>query len=106
MTAFLGHYANKQLNQIVFPGSHDAGIYGQGKDNVITQSLDIAGQANAGVRFFDLRIATVKRSDGSFDQKSYHLARASSTTSTRAPSPARCSRTRTWATSADGGRTP
>ncbi|CAM4084755.1 hypothetical protein [Roseateles saccharophilus] len=75
MTAFLSHYANKQLNQIVFPGSHDAGIYGQGKSNVITQSLDIAGQANAGVRFFDMRIATVKRSDGSFDQKSYHLAK-------------------------------
>ncbi|MBI3348950.1 MAG: hypothetical protein HY020_17295 [Burkholderiales bacterium] len=75
MTAFLKSYANKQLNQIVFPGSHDAGIYGEGKTNVITQSLDIAGQANAGVRFFDMRIATVKRSDGSFDQKSYHLAK-------------------------------
>ena len=75
MTAFLSQYANKQLNQIVFPGSHDAGIYGQGKNNVVTQSLDIAGQANAGVRFFDMRIATVKRSDGSFDQKSYHLAK-------------------------------
>ncbi|MFG6489776.1 hypothetical protein ACG04R_24075 [Roseateles sp. BYS78W] len=73
MTAFLSHYANKQLNQIVFPGAHDAGIYGQGKDNVITQSLNISDQANAGVRFFDLRIATVKRSDGSFEQKSYHL---------------------------------
>lgn len=75
MTAFLTSYANKQLNQIVIPGAHDAGIYGDGKGNVITQSLDIAGQANAGVRFFDMRIATVKRSDGSYEQKSYHLAK-------------------------------
>ncbi len=74
MTAFLKSYANKQLKQIAFSGSHDAGIYGQGKSNVVTQSLDIKGQADAGVRFFDMRIATVKRSDGRLDQKSYHLA--------------------------------
>lgn len=73
MTAFLQQFANKQLNQIVIPGAHDAGIYGEGKTNVITQALDIAQQANAGVRFFDMRIATVKRSDGSFEQRSYHL---------------------------------
>jgi hypothetical protein len=73
VTAFLQHYANKQLNQIVIPGAHDAGIYGEGKTNVITQSLDIGQQANAGVRFFDMRIATVKRSDGSYEQRSYHL---------------------------------
>ena len=75
LTAFLKNYTSKQLNQIVFPGSHDAGIYGQGKSNVITQSLNIGEQANAGVRFFDMRIATVKRSDGSLDQKSYHLGK-------------------------------
>jgi hypothetical protein len=73
MTAFLSHYANQQLNQIVIPGSHDAGIYGEGRWNVITQKLNIADQAAAGVRFFDLRIATVKKSDGSFQQKAYHL---------------------------------
>jgi hypothetical protein len=47
--------ATKQLNQIVFAGSHDAAITEGGK-NVKTQSLDIAGQAEAGVRLFDLRI--------------------------------------------------
>jgi hypothetical protein len=73
VTAFLKQYANKQLNQIVIPGAHDAGIYGEGKSNVITQGLNIGEQAAAGVRFFDMRIATVKRSDGSFEQRSYHL---------------------------------
>jgi len=47
--------AHKQLNEIVFAGSHDAGITG-GSRNEKTQSLDIAGQAAAGVRLFDLRI--------------------------------------------------
>ncbi len=73
MTAFLRQFAAKQLNQIVFPGAHDAGIYGEGKSNVITQSLNIGEQASAGVRFFDMRIATVLRSDGTYEQRSYHL---------------------------------
>lgn len=47
--------ADKQLNEIVIAGSHDAGITGGGK-NAKTQNLDIAGQAEAGVRLFDLRI--------------------------------------------------
>ena len=47
---------DKQLNEIVVAGSHDAGITG-GDGNVRTQALDIAGQAAAGVRVFDLRIA-------------------------------------------------
>ena len=70
MTAFLRQFAAKQLNQIVFPGAHDAGIYGEGKSNVITQSLNIGEQASAGVRFFDMRIATVLRSDGTYEQRS------------------------------------
>jgi hypothetical protein len=45
-----------QLNEIVMAGSHDAGITAGGA-NVQTQSLDIAGQALAGVRVFDLRVA-------------------------------------------------
>lgn len=49
------------MNEIVFAGSHDAGIT-RGDDNVQTQNLDIAGQASAAVRFFDLRIAA--RHDG------------------------------------------
>jgi hypothetical protein len=43
------------LNEIVVAGSHDAGIT-SGGSNVQTQSLDIGGQARAGVRVFDLRI--------------------------------------------------
>ena len=48
--------ADKQLNEIVFAGSHDAGITGGGA-NVQTQNLNILEQAQAGVRLFDLRIA-------------------------------------------------
>jgi len=48
--------ADKQLNEIVFAGSHDAGIT-SGDANVKTQALDIEGQAQSGVRVFDLRIA-------------------------------------------------
>jgi hypothetical protein len=50
---------NRLLNQIVMAGSHDAGIT-SGAANVQTQNLDIAGQAKAGVRVFDLRIAAQK----------------------------------------------
>jgi hypothetical protein len=46
---------DKQLNEIVMAGSHDAGITG-GASNVQTQDLDIGGQAAAGVRVFDLRV--------------------------------------------------
>ena len=73
---YLAAYQNKQLNQIVIPGSHDAGIYGLDKENVKTQELDIGGQAMAGVRFFDMRIATAKSGWGNsatYEQKSYHL---------------------------------
>ena len=45
-----------QLNEIVMAGSHDAAIT-SGPDNAQTQSKDILGQAIAGVRFFDIRIA-------------------------------------------------
>lgn len=47
---------DKKLHEIVFAGSHDAGITG-GSKNVQTQDLDIFGQARAGVRIFDLRVA-------------------------------------------------
>jgi len=53
-------YANlgtdRQLNEIVMAGSHDAAIT-SGPSNAQTQSLDILGQARAGVRFFDIRVA-------------------------------------------------
>ena len=49
----------KRLCDIVFAGSHDAGI-NSGDVNVQTQDLDIFEQAQAGVRIFDLRIAATK----------------------------------------------
>src|SRR5262249_58359308 len=49
--------ANKRLNEIVVAGSHDAGIT-SGAANVQTQDLNIADQARAGVRVFDIRIAS------------------------------------------------
>ncbi|WP_233859064.1 hypothetical protein [Paraburkholderia sp. HD33-4] len=51
----------KRLCDIVFAGSHDAGIT-SGDANVQTQDLDIFKQAQAGVRLFDLRIAATKSS--------------------------------------------
>jgi|SRR5262245_13983665 len=48
--------SHKRLNEIVMAGSHDAGITAGGA-NAKTQSKDILGQAKAGVRVFDLRVA-------------------------------------------------
>ena len=56
MIAYYGLGAGKRPNGIVIAGSHDAGITSGGA-NVQTQNVDIAGQAVAGVRLFDLRIA-------------------------------------------------
>lgn len=50
----LGH--NRPMHQLVFAGTHDAGITG-GADNAQTQDLEIYGQAVAGARIFDLRVA-------------------------------------------------
>lgn len=50
---------DKRINEVVFAGSHDAGIT-SGKSNIQTQSVDIMLQAAAGVRIFDLRIAAAK----------------------------------------------
>ena len=47
---------DKQLNEIVVAGSHDAGIT-SGGGNVRTQALEIGDQAKAGLRVFDLLIA-------------------------------------------------
>src|SRR5699024_8286133 len=46
----------KQLHEIVFAGSHDAGITGGGV-NVRTQSHNLYEQAGHGIRFFDMRVA-------------------------------------------------
>jgi hypothetical protein len=54
---------NRTLNEIILPGSHDAGmgtIYSCGwpatEANARTQTLSIGEQLNAGARYFDLRV--------------------------------------------------
>lgn len=47
---------DRQLNEVVVAGTHDAGIT-SGGDGVQTQTLNILQQALVGVRFFDVRIA-------------------------------------------------
>lgn len=70
--AGFGAFANKRLCDVVFPGTHDAGIYGNDLGGVIkTQNLSIGEQANAGVRYFDLRIINVK-TNGKLEQRAYH----------------------------------
>lgn len=64
--------AGKQLNEVVFAGSHDAGIT-TGGGNAQTQSLNILGQAQAGVRFFDLRVAAFATGNMSYGAKQVEL---------------------------------
>jgi hypothetical protein len=64
--------ADKQLNEIVIAGSHDAGITGGG-GNAQTQTYDILGQAVAGVRFFDVRVAAFATGNTSFGAKQVEL---------------------------------
>jgi hypothetical protein len=73
---YLANYQNKRLNEVVIPGAHDAGIHLAGRSNVRTQALDIANQAAAGCRFFDLRIASRKSTAGgvtTYTHRAYHL---------------------------------
>jgi hypothetical protein len=70
--------AEKRLNEIVMAGSHDAGIT-QGGRNAKTQKRDILGQALAGVRLFDLRVAgsgTMIFGNNRLELRTYHGPRA------------------------------
>jgi hypothetical protein len=49
-------YHDRQLNEIIMAGSHDGGI-NRGLWFAKTQYVGLAGQATAGVRVFDLRVA-------------------------------------------------
>jgi hypothetical protein len=65
---------DKRLHEIVVAGSHDAGIYNQGLGgNVRTQKMSIGGQARAGVRMFDLRVAAASGPHIPFEGKSVEL---------------------------------
>jgi hypothetical protein len=54
----LSWLANKSLDEIVIPGSHDAGMYrGEGLGALaLTQDQPIYDQLRGGVRYFDLRV--------------------------------------------------
>lgn len=62
---------NKPVNELVFAGTHDAGIDGGGS-NEQTQSMDIGGQASAGSRIFDLRVAVHSKVGGGNELQAYH----------------------------------
>jgi hypothetical protein len=66
---------DRQLNEVVLMGSHDAAI-DSGGANAKTQTQDIYGQAVDGARFFDLRVAAFKTSTlgGKVELRSYHDA--------------------------------
>jgi len=62
---------SRRLTEIIFAGSHDASIT-SGSSSAQTQSKNIAEQADAGVRLFDLRILARKYDDGSASLVGYH----------------------------------
>jgi hypothetical protein len=78
--------ADRQLNEIVFAGSHDAAIT-NAAGNAQTQSLSIHKQARAGVRFFDIRIgaATVAGPGGQkgVELRAFHAQSLAKDTKTR-----------------------
>jgi hypothetical protein len=75
MLKYIDLGADKQLNEVVFAGSHDAGVT-EGESHAQTQSLDIFGQAAAGVRFFDVRVAA---KDDASNLRSFHAPKAKGT---------------------------
>ncbi|KAI8671681.1 SGNH-hydro domain-containing protein [Fusarium keratoplasticum] len=73
---------DRRLNEIVIPGTHDAGmtrisngLLSLGSaDNTQTQNLNIKGQLEAGSRWFDLRIASVhKPGNDNYDFWAIHV---------------------------------
>ncbi|HEX3623898.1 MAG TPA: hypothetical protein VH280_00580 [Verrucomicrobiae bacterium] len=63
---------SKRLQEIVFAGSHDASITDKSDSAAQTQDLDVGGQADAGVRLFDIRILAKKDSGGGASLVGYH----------------------------------
>ncbi|KAH6959267.1 hypothetical protein DER45DRAFT_594703 [Fusarium avenaceum] len=73
---------DRTLDQIVMPGSHDAGMstisgalltIGGGWKNTQTQNLNINSQLWAGSRWFDLRIGTVHKPGGAYEFYALHV---------------------------------
>lgn len=61
----------KQLNEIIFAGAHDAGI-NAGGGSAKTQTFDIFLQAASGVRFFDVRVSGHVDSEGGVTHQTFH----------------------------------
>ncbi len=68
---YYDEYHNKRLCEVVFLGSHDAGI-DKGNANTKTQTEGIGAQARKGARFFDLRIAAFSNRSSSVSLRAYH----------------------------------
>ncbi|MEL7154777.1 MAG: hypothetical protein AAFN51_13510, partial [Pseudomonadota bacterium] len=62
--------SHKKLRDVVFAGSHDAGIT-SGAGNVQTQDRGIYRQAHSGIRIFDLRVFAAG-SGGHARLRAYH----------------------------------
>lgn len=56
------------LSELSLPGTHDTGAYRTGGDSVLTQSMSLQAQLNAGIRVWDIRLG--EDSDGRL--KIYH----------------------------------
>ena len=78
VTPFLDKLADRRLKEIIIPGSHDAGLaaeYAQQMTRLssdaktVTQSVGVGEQAQAGSRFFDVRVQKI---DGAMT--SFHTA--------------------------------
>lgn len=68
---YYDEYHNKRLCEVVFLGSHDAGI-DKGNANTKTQTEGIGAQARKGARFFDLRIAAFSNRSSTVSMRTYH----------------------------------
>lgn len=80
MATYLADLQTKKLNEIVIPGSHDTGIYVNNLGgNTKTQAFNFKQQAQAGCRFFDMRIATHKTNINGvkkYEHAAYHADKA------------------------------
>lgn len=70
---YLSQFQDKKLNQIVIPGSHDAGIYlDENSPSGKTQNLNIFNQATAGCRWFDIRVTGKETANGQVELRAFH----------------------------------
>lgn len=73
--------SDKKLNQIIIPGSHDAGMYkttvctaSGGPSNTVTQGCSVYDQLLQGARYFDLRVAAQYIDGGDVKYKTVHVS--------------------------------